>query len=203
MDLSKIEKLYSNNIKEFGINSKAVGWNTNQSQNLRFDKLLQVITDTTSPFSINELGCGYGELFKYLNEKEFNIERYNGYDISKPMLDSCKTYNLDNEKITLFNKSKIESKADFTITSGIFNVPFDNDKKSWEKYINDTLENMFEFSHIGIAFNLLTSFVDYEADNLYYGNPTHFFDFCKKKFSKKVNLIHDYDLYEWTIVVLK
>ena len=203
MNLDKIEKLYSNNIKEFGIDSRAVGWNTNQTQSLRFEKLLQVITDASNPFSINELGCGYGELFKYLNENNFNVERFNGYDISKPMLDSCRIYNHDNDKITLFNKPKIESKADFTITSGIFNVPCGNDKESWEKYVKETLENMFEFSNKGIAFNLLTSFVDYEADNLYYGSPTHFFDFCKKKFSNKVTLIHDYDLYEWTNIVFK
>lgn len=55
----------------------------------------------------------------------------------------------------------------------------------------------------GIAFNLLTSYVDYKDDNLFYADPGEYIDFCKKELSNKVNLYHDYDLYEWTLLVLK
>ena len=33
--------------------------------------------------------------------------------------------------------------------------------------------------------------------------PNEYIDFCKKELSSKVNLYHDYDLYEWTLIVLK
>ena len=62
---------------------------------------------------------------------------------------------------------------------------------------------MNEKSLKGFAFNCLTSYVDYKEDHLYYGNPLFFFDFCKKNFSKYVTLIHDYKLYEWTMLVVK
>ena len=55
----------------------------------------------------------------------------------------------------------------------------------------------------GISFNLLTKYADYEADNLYYGDPLYFFDYCKRNLSKYVTLLHDYELYEWTILVKK
>ena len=43
MDLSKIRDLYEGSLKQFGVESRAVGWNTKESQYLRFEKLLQVV----------------------------------------------------------------------------------------------------------------------------------------------------------------
>ena len=40
-------------------------------------------------------------------------------------------------------------------------------------------------------------------DNLYYADPLFIFDFCKRNFAKNISLIHDYDLYEFTILVTK
>lgn len=201
MDLSKIEKLYSENFEKFGIDSKSVGWNSPESQQLRFEKLMSVVSDPLhKEFSVNELGCGYGELFKYCEINNYKLNRFNGYDISEKMLEAAKTY-INSDKAEYYKESKIVTKADYTITSGIFNVKFEEHKHNWENHIKDTLKNMFENSNIGISFNLLTKYVDFEAENLYYADPLYYFDFCKKELSRYVNLIHDYKLYEWTIVV--
>jgi hypothetical protein len=39
--------------------------------------------------------------------------------------------------------------------------------------------------------------------DLYYADPLFLFDYCKTKFSTLVSLIHDYPLYEFTILVRK
>lgn len=201
VNLSKIEKLYSENLEKFGIDSKSVGWNSPESQILRFDKLMSVVEDPLhQEFSINELGCGYGELYKYCQINNYRIGQYNGYDISEKMLEAANRY-ISNNKVNLIKESSVKTKADYTITSGIFNVKFEEQKENWETYIKNTLKNMFENSEKGIAFNLLTKYVDFEAENLYYADPAYYFSFCKKELSKYVNLLHDYKLYEWTIVV--
>lgn len=203
MKLNKIERLYTDNINKFGIDSRAVGWNTKDSQYLRFEKLLNVVKDKSIPFTINELGCGYGELYKYLQNHKYNFSSFNGYDISQAMLDAFRNYINETQRIELFKKSEIQTYADYTITSGIFNTLCGIDRNKWPQHIKETLLNMFKYSDKGMAFNLLTSYVDYEDDNLFYGNPGEYIDFCKKEFSSKVNLYHDYDLYEWTLIVLK
>lgn len=203
MDLKKIEDLYTGNLEKFGIDSKSVGWNSPESQELRFQKLCEVIYDpVNTPFSVNELGCGYGELFKFFQARSYKVSEFNGYDISQKMLEAANNYVKD-EKAKWINGSKIHTKADYTITSGIFNVKFEEQKNNWENYIKDTLTNMFEFSDRGISFNLLTKYVDYEAENLYYADPAFFFDFCKRNLSPRVSLLHDYKLYEWTMIVKK
>ena len=52
---------------------------------------------------------------------------------------------------------------------------------------------------------MLTKYSDkeYMRDNLYYADPLFIFDYCKRNFSKQVALLHDYGLYEFTILVKK
>ena len=202
VDLSKIEKLYSDNIKEFGIDAKAVGWGTKEKQDLRFEKLMGIILDRNSPFSINELGCGYGELVKYCASQKMQISDYFGYDLSSEMIDAAEKY-IGASNVSLFQSGKINSIADYTIASGIFNVKFEEEIEIWEAYVLDTITHMYDNSEKGISFNFLTKYVDWEKDDLFYQDPMEIFDFCKKNLSEKVNLIHDYDLYEFTIQIIK
>ena len=39
--------------------------------------------------------------------------------------------------------------------------------------------------------------------DLYYADPCELFDRCKRRYSRNVALLHDYDLYEFTILVRK
>jgi hypothetical protein len=38
-------------------------------------------------------------------------------------------------------------------------------------------------------------------DDLYYADPCELFDHCKRQHSRNVALLHDYTLYEFTILV--
>lgn len=201
--LDKVEKLYTNSLKKHGIDSKAVGWNSKESQILRFDKMVEVIDEKDKPFTVNDLGCGYGSMFKYFIENSFNVTKYNGYDISEDMLKVAKQQIGDNNKVELLKNSKLKSKTDYSFVSGIFNVKFEEKDEIWKKFIENTLQNLYNCSLKGFAFNVLTSYVDYKEEHLYYADPMYFFNFCKKNFSKKVSLIHDYDLWEWTMIVKK
>lgn len=202
MDLSKIQQLYDENIEKFGLDSRSVGWSTHDSQYLRFKKLLNMIEYPGHAFTLNELGCGYGELFNYCIENGLNLEKYYGYDISQKMIEKAGEY-IHSNNAEFIQSADIRTQADYTITSGIFNVKFDHDQDSWEDYIKKTLKQMFDNSRKGISFNLLTKYVDYHVENLYYADPVYFFDFCKTYLTKKVNLLHDYELYEWTITAVR
>jgi hypothetical protein len=37
--------------------------------------------------------------------------------------------------------------------------------------------------------------------DLYYADPLFFFEHCRQRFSRRVALLHDYPLYEFTILV--
>ena len=202
--LDKISKLYSDNLSEHGDQSKAVGWPTKDSQELRFEKLTKVITETDSSFSVNDYGCGYGAHLEYLLQKKHSVVGYNGYDLSEEMLIMSKERLKDfNGDLKLINSSKISTPADFTFVSGTFNVRFESTYEEWKQFIEGTLDMINETSGRGFSFNLLSKYVDWKEPHLFYGDPCYWFDYCKVNFSKQVTLLHDYPLYEWTILVKK
>lgn len=201
--LSRVEQLYTDSLKEYGIDSKAVGWTTDDGQNLRFDKLAEVIDPENQGFSVNDFGCGYGAMFLYFKKNNFNVVRYNAYDISENMLEAARKQIDESCNAEFFKNSKLQTKADYSFASGVFNVRFDGDDKQWVRFIEDVLRDLDAHSKKGFAFNVLTSYVEYKEPHLFYADPMYFFDFCKKNFSKKVSILHDYDLWEWTIIVKK
>ena len=97
------------------------------------------------------------------------------------------------------------SHADYTVASGIFNVKLQTPATEWESYMLQTLESIDRLSAKGFAFNVLTKYSDPEfmRPDLHYADPLFLFDYCKAKFSPFVSLIHDYPLYEFSILVRK
>lgn len=200
--LNDVEHLYTTNIDKFGSVSTAVGWNTKDCHNLRFEKICAELP-TDIEITIADLGCGYGALYEYAIKNNFKIQEYHGYDISQRMLEECKDYLSGDAKIKLFNSAELQYKCDYVVASGIFNNICSANKNAWFKYILKTLDNMDEYSNKGFIFNLLTNQVDFMRDDLFYADPTFFFNLCREKYSRKVSLYHNYDLWEWTIVVTK
>jgi SAM-dependent methyltransferase len=201
--LNKINDYYSNAIKIYGATPKGVDWNDEIGQELRFSKLMAVAEDNNS-FTVNDFGCGYGALLDYLsvNFTKFN---YIGFDISETMIEFAKLKysRFKNAKFTISPNDL--TRSDFTVASGVFNVKLDCDTEDWRRYILENLERFNNLSNKGFAFNALTSYSDPDkrSPNLYYADPLEIFDFCKRNFSRNVSLSHDYNLYEFTIIVKK
>lgn len=204
----KIDKYYTNKIKKYGTTSQGVDWKDEHSHIKRFEQLIKVINIDNKEnifFSIDDLGCGYGKLYEYLKQLNYNFEYY-GYDISKDMIKSARITFPEIKKnfIKICNTNEIQ-RSTYTIASGIFNVKLHFNESEWLYYILHTLEIMHEKSIKGFSFNLLTKYSDKEfiRDDLYYADPLFLFDYCKKHFSNQVALLHDYGLYEFTIIVRK
>lgn len=203
IDLKRIAEFYTDNLEKYGISSKSVGWPEEETQILRFEKLLYVIDYKTDPISVNDLGCGYGELFRYLITNKFNICKYIGYDISENMIVAAKNYLKNDSRVNFNLDNKINYFADFSVSSGIFNVKFEENDKVWNEYILEILNNLNQYSSKGFSFNLLSKYVDYKEPHLFYGDPLYYWSYCRNHFSRYVSLLHDYQLFECTIVVKK
>lgn len=206
MDLSKplshINALYSENLERRGPVSTAVGWNTPESQQLRFEKLTSVVDTDTQPFSVNDYGCGYGAHLDHLLDRGMKVSVYHGYDISEKMLDTARErLGRFHGELDLRQSSTIETEADYTFVSGTFNVRFDASEEEWKRFILSKLDEINRLSRKGFAFNLLSTYVDWQESHLFYGDPLFWFDYCKRNYSRQVALLHDYELYEWTITV--
>ena len=204
--INAVNYYYTEKIKKFDSTPKGVDWKDNESQLIRFDQLLKVIDNPKGSFSINDIGCGYGKLVDILIRRNQDFV-YTGYDISADMINSAHKTIGESANCRFVNINTFDeiSVADFSVASGIFNVKLGFDETDWLDYIQDILEIMNNVSRRGFSFNLLTKYSDkeYMRDNLYYADPCYFFDICKRKYSRNVALLHDYSLYEFTIIVNK
>jgi SAM-dependent methyltransferase len=166
---------------------------------LRFDQLLRVADRETGRFSLNDFGCGYGALVPYLQRRGLDVA-FRGFDLSASMLEHARREYPD---VTFVGTEGELERADYTVASGIFNVRAGAPEDAWSAHIADTLERMSAVSRRGIAFNVLTSYSDPERmeERLHYADPCRWFDWCKRTLSRQVALLHDYGLYEFTILV--
>lgn len=201
--LTDVAQYYSSKLAEHGQTPQGVDWNGEQSQSLRFDQLSKIINVVTD-FSVNDIGCGYGALLEYLSQR-YSCFTYHGNDISEDMIAAAQSRFATSEFAHFHVGPGPKEIADYGMASGIFSVRLGHGDMQWEAYISSTLETLYETSAKGFSFNCLTTYSDVPKmkDYLYYANPSKWFDHCKRHFSRNVALLHDYDLYEFTILVRK
>lgn len=201
--LLEVAHYYDSKLSLFGETPQGVDWNGEDSQKLRFQQLCKLIENCCN-FEVNDLGCGYGALFDYLQQIPGNVTYY-GYDVSESMIAAARSRLSRFGNAQFYVANRPQNHADFGFASGIFNVRLQQKDSAWEDYIIETLEFLNETSRKGFAFNCLSLYSDIEKrkDYLYYGDPGKWFDHCKRNFTRNVALLHDYNLYEFTMLVRK
>lgn len=201
--LTEVADYYSEKLALHGDTPKGVDWNGEDSQTLRFEQLCKLINGQDQ-FSLNDLGCGYGALHGFLGSR-FSRFSYLGIDVSESMVLSAQQryQGADNARFVLSNEP--DRIADYGVASGIFNVRLGRSDAEWREYVEATLDILDRTSRFGFSFNCLTSYSHAEKmrDYLYYADPCALFDLCKRRYSRNVALLHDYGLYEFTILVRK
>lgn len=201
----KLGEYFVEKLEEFGATPKGVDYNGPESQALRFEQLVKVI-DSSRRFSVIDYGSGYGGMFDFLQGKGWEFEYY-GIDLLEKMVLAGREAHKDfpNARFTT-NESEVPM-VDYLLAGAIFNIKLEESNEDWQTFACETLKRMNALCSKGFAFNMLTKYSDADRmagrPDLFYGDPLFFFDFCKRNFSRNVALLHDYGLYDFTIIVRK
>lgn len=201
-NLDHVKSYFDKRIQEHGASPRGSDWNSETSQNTRFDQLLKVVE--TQSFSLLDYGCGYGALADYLHAKGFDVDYY-GYDILESAIETARRTHVGRPRRSFFADKSQLLICDYTVASGIFNFRGDQSFEDWTEYVLDVLTEFNQFSLHGFASNFLTKYSDADKmrSDLYYADPLFLFDYCKSNFSKNVALLHDYRLYDFTLIIRK
>ncbi|MCX6067234.1 MAG: class I SAM-dependent methyltransferase, partial [Chloroflexi bacterium] len=127
------------------------------------------------------------------------------YDILESAIETARRVNVGKAcRSFMSDKSQIPV-CDYTVASGPFNFRAEHSHEAWTELILNELNFINRVSRKGFASNFLTKYSDPEKvrPHLYYADPLFLFDYCKRNFSRNVALLHDYDLYDFTIIVRK
>ncbi|MFM0488844.1 class I SAM-dependent methyltransferase [Paraburkholderia graminis] len=201
--LAQVSSYYTEKIERFGAQPLGVDWNGRDGQMLRFAQLCKLLPQDAH-FSLTDVGCGYGALLDFLLANH-DVFEYVGIDVSDAMIETATKLRGHEVRSRFAIGAKPPHPTDYVVASGIFNVRLGADSDAWRAHIESTLEDMNRFSTRGFAFNCLTGYSDAHKmrDDLHYADPCELFDLCKRRYSRNVALLHDYDLYEFTILVRK
>jgi len=202
--ISRISEYYNEKFSLHGPTPHGVDWNGLSSQFERFAQLCKVL-GAKKNFSINDFGCGYGALYEFLIQSGYKNFQYNGNDISPLMIQNAQKRFEGLNDVYFVESSKPQQISDFSIASGVMNVKLNEKDVNWKIEVQKILNLLNKYSKLGFSFNCLTSYSDQEKmkDYLYYADPLQMFHYCKLEFSQNIALLHDYNLYEFSILVKK
>jgi SAM-dependent methyltransferase len=195
---------FEERLTTFGATARGVDWKSETAQELRFSQLIKVVSQD-QPFSLLDYGCGYGALGGYLVQNGYPMQQYVGFDVLDSMVSKAREVYATQPGFSFTARIEELSEVDFAIASGIFNLKLEVSNAEWTEYVIGELEKINRLTSKGFSFNMLTRYSDaeYMRPHLYYADPCYLFDYCKTHFARKVALLHDYEAYDFTIIVRK
>jgi len=202
--LLTVGRYYADRLQEFGATPRGVDWNSAESQTLRFERLLDLVAGAPADASLLDVGCGYGALLDAIRARALTLD-YRGLDISAEMIAEASARHAGDDRAAFTTDPVALRPATYAVASGIFNVKLQHSAREWRHYVLATLAALDAASERGFAFNMLSTYSDPERrrDTLYYADPTEMFELCQRRYSRRVALLHDYPLYEFTVLVRK
>ena len=198
-----VARYYTDKLATYGPTPRGVDWNGPESQTLRFSQLARIV-DLGSTKSVADVGCGYGGFLPHLRTAGFT-GAFVGFDASSAMIDTARAMHGQDQSAQFVVGVEPPTPVDVITASGIFGVKLTHADADWRAYILKTLDMFARVSRRGFAFNCLTVYSDKDKmrPDLYYADPSFLFDHCKRTYARNVALLHDYGLYEFTILVRK
>jgi SAM-dependent methyltransferase len=202
-EFDPIKEYFQAKLAAHGATPRGVDYNSVESQEIRYLQLLKLI-EPGKKYSLLDFGSGFGALYDYLRRAGHALH-YIGYDITPAMVEKGGELHPGDPDCRFTTRIEALPAVDYAVSCGTFNMKLTVEAETWTEIVIDGLRLMNDRSQKGFAFNLLTRYSDPEKmrPDLYYGDPLFFFDYCKRNFSKNVALLHDYGLYDFTILVRK
>jgi SAM-dependent methyltransferase len=187
---------YAQRINELGPTVQALGWRNQQQQALRFSVLAEI--GDLAGKSVLDVGCGFGDFYDFLLKAGIRTE-YTGIDISREVLAEARKRHsgVRFAEVDLLGDA-FDDRFDYVVESGIFNHRITDN----EQFVQKMLKAMYERCEIGVAANMMTSYVDYRDDHLYYYDPETVLHYAKG-LSRYATMRHDYPLYEFSVFIYR
>jgi SAM-dependent methyltransferase len=199
----KIAAYYTAKVKEFGCTPFGVDWTCVATQEMRFVQLLK-LCDFGAPFTLNDLGCGYGAMAAFLRRRHGACSvDYMGIDLSKEMVRRARAQWQGVDRVRFVEGCCSPRTADYSVASGIFNVRLAVSDDCWNTFISATLRELAMTSSRGFAVN----FIDHAPGSqgvpqgLYTTSPEPWIKYCVEHIGTDVELIKGYGMLEFSLLI--
>lgn len=154
------EVFYSSALAAHGATAEGVHWNSVESQEVRFRVLRSLLPEQLSTVTLADAGCGFGDLFCYLDRNGDRPKQYVGLDVMEPMVETARTRTGCEIRVCNIIEDELPE-ADYYLCSGAMNTMT---REETEQFIR----KCYEASARGFVFNLLKGWDTSPIYNLYH-----------------------------------
>ena len=195
---------YAATFAEHGASSRGVDWGEQPDVDIRYGKMLEVIEQGAAACpSILDVGCGFGGLLDYAKRRGLELE-YSGIDLVPEMIEHARNAHPAARFVVGDILAMTEAQCvDYVVCNGILTLKLEASILDMDRLARRLIRKMFSLARRGIAFNMMTSHVNFMAPNLYYKNPLETIAFCGTELSRRFRVDHAYPLYEYTVYVYR
>jgi SAM-dependent methyltransferase len=191
-----LKDYHEDTFARFGPTARGVDWNDEGELLVRYDKMLAVrdmdfYAGPPVP-SLLDVGCGWGGLASRAQERGLELA-ITGVDVVESMVAHGRSHFprcrfLCEDVFAL----STEDKYDFVVCNAIMTQKHGISIPEMESFSKRLIKHMFALCRFGIAFNMMSTKVNYTVSNLYYQNPVELFAWLLAELSPRVVLDHGY-----------
>jgi SAM-dependent methyltransferase len=211
MSARKVSQLlgdhYARKFAEYGLSPQGVDWGPDpKDHQLRLERMLAVTElgrKKSETQSILDVGCGYGSLLELIRKRDASLA-YIGIDLCEPMIAAARSMYpeaswLNGDILDLNDREQY----DYVVCNGVLTQKLGATISEMDDYLRALVTCMFNLCRIGIAFNVMTTHVNFMAPNLYYRNPIELLAWCMTQLSSRARMDHAYPMFEYTIYLYR
>jgi SAM-dependent methyltransferase len=200
-----LQEHYRQTFLAHGPTSKGVDWGDKEwAAILRQHKMLEIIREPIKDrVSLLDVGCGYGALVDLIERLELPID-YTGIDIVGEMIASARAVHPDSCFINGDIMEHSFGTFDYVVCNGILTQKLNASTLTMNNYAQQLVRKAFSLCRRGIAFNQMSTFVNFQKENLYYRNPAEMLAWCMSEITPHARIDCAYELwYEYTVFLYK
>jgi len=196
-DLSYIRSRYQDRIAQHGVTFASMNSGTEAKQRIRHTIHAELVSPTDQVFDV---GSGIGAFYQFLRDHGHRGS-YHGIDIIPEYVEHCvrafPTARFDLRDV--FDQG-IPGEHDVIVASQVFNAKYRRSDNL--EVLKQFLAMAFDKTRKSVTLDMLTSYADFNAPELYYFSPEQVFAFAKS-LTRFVRIRHEYLPFEFSIQLFK
>jgi SAM-dependent methyltransferase len=190
-----------------GDSFRGVGWTRSQEQT---DRRYRVMLGLLAPArgrsaTLLDFGCGASHLYEHIRRHGRDDIHYSGLDVSARFLELSRG---KFPHLTYYDVDVLDDDAglpdfDYIVMNGVFTLRSALSVPAMMAYFEALVTRVWAHARRGIAFNVMSRYVEWERDDLFHLPFDSLATFLRREISRHYQFRADYGLFEYTAYVYR
>jgi SAM-dependent methyltransferase len=197
---------YEQCLAKHGDNHLGVDWPNKKEADTRYTVMLDLIRPRPPrSVSLLDFGCGASHFYEYMLHNSIQGIEYAGLDLSSKFVALCRSKfpHLTYYETDILEEDHLIPTFDYIVLNGVFTERRELTFDDMFSYFKSILLKVFSKARSGVAFNVMSTQVDWEREDLFHLPFDTLATFLSREVTRNYVFRADYGLYEYTTYLYK